>query len=242
MLGKTVKVTVDRPLGSVHPKYKNIVYPVNYGYVDGIIAPDGEEQDAYILGVNVPVKEFVGKVIAIIHRNDDIEEKWVVAPDDTAFSQNEIAEQTYFQEQYFDIEIEALYHKSCGAVVFRKSQKGIEYLCIFQKASQTYSVPKGHMEAYENEEQTAKREIKEEIGVSVDFTPGYRETVQYKTLDGKLKTVALFLAECDKEISNNKNEIESFAWLPFEKAKTILPPWYSPILEKTEHLLMQKIM
>lgn len=48
MIGKTVKVTVDRPLGSVHPKYKNIVYPVNYGYVDGIIAPDGEEYERKI--------------------------------------------------------------------------------------------------------------------------------------------------------------------------------------------------
>ena len=42
------------------------------------MAPDGEEQDAYIIGVETPVKEFVGKVIAVIHRKDDVEEKWVV--------------------------------------------------------------------------------------------------------------------------------------------------------------------
>jgi inorganic pyrophosphatase len=42
---------------------------VNYGYIDGIIAPDGEEQDAYVLGINEPIKEFTGTVIAIIHRN-----------------------------------------------------------------------------------------------------------------------------------------------------------------------------
>ena len=50
MLGKRVKVKIDRPLGSCHPKYKDLYYPVNYGYVEGVIAPDGEEQDAYILG------------------------------------------------------------------------------------------------------------------------------------------------------------------------------------------------
>ena len=101
MIGKVVKVIVDRPLGSYHPTHKDIYYPINYGYIEGIIAPDGEEQDAYILGVHTPVKEFTGKVIAIIHREDDIEEKWVVAPDDMYFSKEEIMEQVRFQEKYF---------------------------------------------------------------------------------------------------------------------------------------------
>lgn len=101
MIGKVVKVIVDRPLGSHHPTHKDIYYPINYGYIEGIIAPDGEEQDAYILGVHTAVKEFVGKVIAIIHRNDDVEEKWVVAPDNMRFSEEEIMEQVHFQEQYF---------------------------------------------------------------------------------------------------------------------------------------------
>jgi inorganic pyrophosphatase len=105
MIGTIVKVTVDRPLGSYHPKHKNMYYPINYGYIEGVIAPDGEEQDAYILGVDVPVKEFVGKIIAVIHRNNDVEEKWVVAPEDASFTVDEIMEQVRFQEQYFDIEV-----------------------------------------------------------------------------------------------------------------------------------------
>ena len=92
---------VDRPLGSYHPTHKDIYYPINYGYIEGIIAPDGEEQDAYILGVHSAVKEFTGKVIAVIHRDDDVEEKWVVAPDNMNFSEEEIMEQVAFQEQYF---------------------------------------------------------------------------------------------------------------------------------------------
>lgn len=102
MIGSFVKVTVDRPLGSRHPKYKDIVYPINYGYIEGITAADGEEQDAYILGADIAVKEFTGRVIAIVHRNDDIEEKWVVAPDGMDFSVEEIAKQVSFQEQFFD--------------------------------------------------------------------------------------------------------------------------------------------
>lgn len=105
MIGKTVKVIVDRPLGTFHPKHKDIYYSVNYGYVAGVIAPDGEEQDAYILGVPTPVKEFVGKVIAIIHRFDDVEEKWVVAPDNCSFTEDEIMKQVAFQEQFFHTEI-----------------------------------------------------------------------------------------------------------------------------------------
>ena len=105
MIGEIVRVTVDRPLGSYHPKHKDIYYPINYGYIEGIIAPDGEEQDAYILGVAEPVEVFTGKVIAIIHRYDDVEEKWVVAPEDISLTKDEIMEQVRFQEQYFKSEI-----------------------------------------------------------------------------------------------------------------------------------------
>ena len=105
MLGKIVKVIVDRPLGTYHPKHKDIYYSVNYGYIEGIITADGEEQDAYILGVNEPIKEFNGKVIAVIHRFNDIEEKWVVAPEGASFTKDEIMQQVDFQEQFFKTEI-----------------------------------------------------------------------------------------------------------------------------------------
>ncbi len=105
MIGRIVTVTIDRPLGSCHPKHPDIYYSVNYGYIEGIIAPDGEEQDAYILGVGTPLQTFTGEVIAVIHRKDDVEDKWVVAPEGMTFSQEEIEELTRFQEQYFDSEV-----------------------------------------------------------------------------------------------------------------------------------------
>lgn len=105
MIGDIVKVIVDRPLGSQHPQYKGTYYPINYGFVEGIMAEDEEEQDAYILGVDVPVKEFVGKIIAIIHRDDDIEEKWVVVPLNKSYTKEEIKKQVEFQEKYFKSEI-----------------------------------------------------------------------------------------------------------------------------------------
>lgn len=105
MIGDIVTVTVDRPLGSCHPEHRDIHYPINYGYIAGITAPDGEEQDAYILGVNAAVDKFTGKVLAIVHRLDDIEEKWIVCPENATFTREEIMEKVRFQEQYFHSEI-----------------------------------------------------------------------------------------------------------------------------------------
>ena len=105
ILGQTVTVLIDRPMGTYHPKHKDIYYPVNYGYIPGIIAGDGEEQDAYVLGVNEPLQEFTGVIIAIIHRLDDVEDKWVVAPEGVTFTKEEIWDQVKFQEQYFKVEI-----------------------------------------------------------------------------------------------------------------------------------------
>ena len=105
MIGSIVKVIVDRPMGSRHPKYEDMIYPINYGYIAGIMAPDKEEQDAYILGVDRPLKEFTGKVIAVVHRLDDIEDKWVVAPEGVNFKREEIEGAVLFQEKYFKYEI-----------------------------------------------------------------------------------------------------------------------------------------
>ena len=108
MIGQIVTVIVDRPMGSYHPEHPDMYYPVNYCYIEGTMAADGEEEDAYILGVQVPVSKFTGRIIAMIKRKNDIEQKWVVAPDGVTFSKNEIAKLTHFQEQYFEVEIRLL--------------------------------------------------------------------------------------------------------------------------------------
>ena len=105
MLGKIVAVTVDRPIGYVHG---DIVYPVNYGYVSGLIAGDGEDQDAYILGIDYPVENFTGTVVGVIRRHDDCEDKLVVAPEGKLYRQGEIAEAVHFVEQYFHSSIDCL--------------------------------------------------------------------------------------------------------------------------------------
>ncbi|MBP1048370.1 inorganic pyrophosphatase [Enterococcus sp. BWM-S5] len=96
----SIQVVIDRPIGYVD-SYGNM-YPINYGYVEGVMGGDGEEQDVYILGVVEPLKVFEGEVIAVIHRKDDVEEKWVAAPNGVRYSVNQIQEAVHFIEQYFD--------------------------------------------------------------------------------------------------------------------------------------------
>jgi len=100
-LGKVINIKIDRPIGSKHPKH-GFIYEVNYGFVSNTKAPDGEEVDAYLLGVNEPVEEFAGKCIAVIHRKDDNDDKLViVSKSKEGISDEEILRVVNFQEKYF---------------------------------------------------------------------------------------------------------------------------------------------
>ena len=102
VIGRTVRGVIDRPIGSSHPKYADMVYPVNYGYVEGVIGGDGEEQDVYVLGSDIPLESFEGRVIAVYHRFNDTEDKWIVSLDGRNYTDKEILQKIHFQEQYFE--------------------------------------------------------------------------------------------------------------------------------------------
>jgi len=103
-LHQTVTVKVDRQLGTNHPKH-GFVYCLNYGYIPETTAPDGEEIDAYILGVFKPIEEFEWEVIAVIHRTNDDDDKLVVVPTWTIYTDDQIRALTEFQERFFESEI-----------------------------------------------------------------------------------------------------------------------------------------
>lgn len=105
-LGKIVDISIDRPIGSVHPKHDDIIYPINYGFIPKVLGGDGEELDVYLLGVDTPVKEYSARIIGIVHRHNDVEDKLVAAPEGISFTVEEITEAVRFQEQYYDSEIE----------------------------------------------------------------------------------------------------------------------------------------
>ena len=103
-LNQIVSVTMDRPLGSAHPKH-GWTYPVNYGFVPGTLSPDGEELDAYVLGVDHALDQFTGRCIAIVHRLNDNDDKLIVVPDGMTLSDEEIRQAVDFQERFFASEI-----------------------------------------------------------------------------------------------------------------------------------------
>lgn len=108
-LGRTVDIKIDRPIGYVHKKENySLTYPINYGYIPGVIGGDGEELDVYLLGVNEPVTEYKAQIIGIAHRENDVEDKLVAAPSSLNFTKKEIERAIHFQEQYYKTHIEII--------------------------------------------------------------------------------------------------------------------------------------
>ncbi|MDD3048579.1 MAG: inorganic diphosphatase [Bacilli bacterium] len=100
-IGQTLKVKMDRMLGTAHPKW-GFIYCTNYGFIPDTTSSDGEELDAYVLGVFEPVEEFTGKCIAIIHRTNDDDDKLIVVPEDKNYTDDQIKALTEYQEKFFE--------------------------------------------------------------------------------------------------------------------------------------------
>lgn len=102
IIGMEVDVILDRPLGTEHPKHPGMFYPINYGYIKGILGGDDEEQDVYILGANVPLEKWSGKIIGVVHRLNDVEDKWIASSENKTYTLDEIKAAVEFQERFFD--------------------------------------------------------------------------------------------------------------------------------------------
>ena len=220
-LGKTVHVIVDRPIGYRHGE---IFYPVNYGYIPGVITGDGEAQDVYILGVNEPLAEFDGQIIAAIRRKNDYEDKLVAAPVGRVYHQGQIAEAVHFQEQYFNNRILSCFEKSCGVLPYRIVNGQKEFLLVFETFSQCWSLPKGHVEAGETDQQTALRELYEETGLTAKLDSSRCESITYPISTVARKEVAFYLGEVTGIPKARAGEIEKFKWVTAEALKDYLFP------------------
>lgn len=236
-LGKTVDVIIDRPIGFIHHvKGITLHYTVNYGYLPEVIGGDGEEQDVYVLGVSEPLEHFKGCVIGAIRRKDDNEDKLVAAPEGRVFTQAEIMEAVYFVEQYFDSTVDSLLRRSCGVIPYRMTESGPEFLLVLQR-NNCWSIPKGHMEAFESEQETALRELKEETGLAARLHEDFRDMVEYPMKNGCRKQVVLFLGEASGEVKLEPRELREYRWATGEEAKHLLHSEYIRILERVQRIL-----
>lgn len=231
-MGREVRVVVDRPMGYRHG---DLTYPVNYGYLPGVVAGDGEEQDCYILGVSGPVEEFDGWIIGAIRREDDCEDKLVAAPLGVEFHQGQILEAVAFQERFFQSTVDALLRKSCGVIPYRLRDGKREYLVLMQ-TNGSWSFPKGHMEPGETETETALRELWEETGLSAAGTPETGVTLEYPMVPYGRKQVVLFLCEVSGKVTPQQTEIADYRWTSPEELGRFLHPdtWATvrPVLEE----------
>lgn len=220
-MGKAVHVEIDRPIGYRHG---DIRYPVNYGYIPGTTAGDGEAQDVYILGVTEPLKTFDGQIIGAVRRKNDCEDKLVAAPAGMQLHQGQITEAVQFQEQYFESYILCLFRKSCGVLPYRITEAGREYLIVFEQHSQCWSLPKGHMEPGETEQQTALRELFEETGLTAVLDEGERAVIEYPIAPAARKQVVFFPGQVSGTPRVREGEIGSFRWVTAQQLKDFLFP------------------
>ena len=115
------------------------------------------------------------------------------------------------------------YEKSCGAIVYRTNYENTEILLVRHLKSGHWSFPKGHIEAGETEEDTARREIKEETGLDVLLDTHFRETVSYSPKKNTQKTVVYFIGTVTGgELIPQQEEISDLKWLEIKQADNIL--------------------
>jgi len=111
--------------------------------------------------------------------------------------------------------------KSCGAVVFRKTEKNTQILLIKHLNGGHWAFPKGHVEEGETEEQTAAREILEETGLEVTLDTSYRKVVTYSPKRDVIKDVVYFVGYTDQvETVAQQGEISQVKWVDMQDAVT----------------------
>ena len=216
MLGKYVRVRVTNPIGS--DSETGYTYPLNYGSVYG-----KEGQMAFIMGIHHPVRNFDGRVIAVMSNRKAQKYIWIVAPKSTRFIINDIRNYIDLEKDYPNYKIECLYESSCGAVVFRDIHGEVRFLLIKNKRSAHWGFPKGHIEQGETKEQTAYREVLEETGIHINIIDGYESVSRYKIRNRIEKQVSIFVGTTkDTSTVIQQSEIEDYIWLTYDRAMSLL--------------------
>ncbi len=222
MLGKFVKVRVTSPMNSFNKRF-GYKYKLNYGLIESNHSQKNTVQGAYIMGINHPVRNFDGRVIATVKRFGGKGIVWVVAPKSTRFINHDIKRAIDFAEAKNGYSLECLYESSCGAVVFTGQKNEIKFLLIRNKRSAHWGFPKGHIEMDETEKETAMREVFEETGINIKIISGFYQSSEY-TIQGKIeKSVVIFLAEANNiDYKIQEEEIEECGWFDYESAMKTL--------------------
>ena len=217
MLGKYVRIRIVNPIGSVDEK-TGYTYPLNYGTVY-----DSDNLYSFVMGIDHPVRNFDGRVIATLNPKAGGRQILITAPKSTRFIINDISKYINVKKDFPKYKLECLYESSCGAVVYRDIKGEVRYLLIKNKRSAHWGFPKGHIEPGETKQQTAVREVLEETGIHVKLINGFESVSKYKIQNKIEKVVSIFVGTTnDTSTCIQPEEIEDYIWLTYDRALSIL--------------------
>mgnify|MGYP001615107413 CR=1 FL=1 len=136
--------------------------------------------------------------------------------------------------------------RSAGAVIFRKDGKKVLYLLLhYHFKSDYWDFPKGNIEKGEAEEDTVKREVNEETGISdIKLLSNFKEKVSYfyrKDNETVFKEVVFFLAETKTEDVKISSEHTGFEWIDYESAIKKLKRNSKNVLMKANDFLSKRL-
>jgi tRNA nucleotidyltransferase (CCA-adding enzyme) len=214
MLGQCVRAKVVKPIGYVDES--GYTYPLNYA----LLYDTPTEEYAFIIGIDHAVKNFDGRVIAVLEPYCAANPKvWVIAPKSTRFINLDILKFISLRGKWRGYKLVCLYESSSGAVIYRKINDCVRFLLIKNKRSAHWGFPKGHLEMGETKVDAAKREVLEETGIHVDLHDGFESISKYKVRGRIDKRVSIFVGTTDDvRTTIQEAEIEDYIWLPYSKA------------------------
>lgn len=218
VLGIKVKVAVDRSAGMRQRIHSGVAHKLYYGYV-GFITDDGGIQDVYILNFDGLKSSFNGVVCAVIEHQDCERDKWVVVPEGTQIYKPDIWYSIQTQEEKYSPKLHCYFEKSCGGVIYTVQNDVKKYLLI-ENVSGHIGFPKGHVESFETEIETATREVFEEINMRVKLDENFRSEYHHTLKNGIKKTDVYFSGQIKlhKAFLLQQEEVLASFLLPFDDA------------------------
>lgn len=238
IMGKNVAVRVTgtyRVTGEDKKKHT-----VNRGII--ICENGSQEKQAFVVGVEAPLAEYTGEVIAIIKSRDTKKDSWVIAPSGFVIYEPALALllENFINNKYANYI--CLYEKSCGAVLYSDEDEERKFLLV-KNMSGHIGFPKGHIELYESEIETAEREVWEETGVHPHIEEGFREFYSYSVNSFVKKQAIYFVAKFKKsDIQMNIMEISEYKLVTFEEGMKVLNYSHDrSILAKANRFISSKL-
>lgn len=235
LLGQKVTARLDWPQEHFSLTLRGQKISVTCGVAENMLT--GDPKGAYILCPEQGSDRFSGIVVALIRRRDSGVERLVLAPQGMVFDQAEILEAVAFGESFARTRIQCLRQKSCGGILYRWENGNAQLLLVLQKKSNNWSFPKGRVEPYETELETACRELEEEIGAMPMLQQEPRFSVEYDLTEKTRKEVVLFLGQLKGSLHLQETELQEGRWVAVQEARRLLRPFYGPMLDEVERLL-----